>query len=136
MKYCFFYKKNNKLWGWLAVEKLTRQIIGIHIGKRDKSGVQALFDSLPDNYKQHFYFYTDFWKSYQAVLPKEKHTAIGKETGKTNHIERFNNTVCQRLSRFLRSSLSFSKKAFNHKVSLFHFINHYNECIFNNYVIL
>jgi IS1 family transposase len=31
-------------------------------------------------------------------------------SGKTNHIERFNNTMRQRISRLVRKTLSFSKK--------------------------
>ena len=27
--------------------------------------------------------YTDFWKSYQAVIPEEQQKAVGKETGET-----------------------------------------------------
>ncbi len=131
----FVSNKNNKLWIWLAIDKLTRQIVGIHIGKRDKTGAQALFDSLPNNYKEYSYFYTDFWKAYQAVLPENRHTAVGKETGKTNHIERFNNTIRQRLSRFVRKTLSFSKSEFNHTASLYYFINYYNQRIFENYCL-
>jgi IS1 family transposase len=31
---------------------------------------------------------TDFWAAYAAVIPKEQHTAVGKETGETAHVER------------------------------------------------
>lgn len=42
---------------------------------------------------------TDFWAAYETVIPSKRHKAIGKETGQTNHIERFNNTMRQRISR-------------------------------------
>jgi len=49
---------------------------------------------------------TDFWEAYAAVLPSKRHQAVGKETGKTSHIERFNNTLRQRVSRLVRKTLS------------------------------
>lgn len=62
--------------------------------------------------------YIDFWAAYGTVIPSKRHQAIGKadatprifnalgnahqeETGKTNYIERFNNTLRQRVSRLL-----------------------------------
>jgi hypothetical protein len=40
--------------------------------------------------------------------------AVGKETGKTSYIERFNCTMRQRVSRLVRKTLSFSKKLEKH----------------------
>jgi IS1 family transposase len=45
---------------------------------------------------------------------------------KTNHIERFNNTLRQRVSRLVREALSFSKKLANHVGAIKLFICHYN----------
>jgi len=44
----------------------------------------------------------DFWAAYQTVIPEEQHTAVGKETGETAHVERWNHTLRQRLARFVR----------------------------------
>ncbi len=73
--------------------------------------------------------YTDFWASYEKVIPKKRHQAVGKESGKTNHIERFNNIMRQRVSRLVRSTLSFSKKLENHIGAIWYFIHHYNACL-------
>ncbi|MCI5168362.1 MAG: IS1 family transposase, partial [Candidatus Electrothrix sp. GM3_4] len=54
------------------------------------------------------------WDAYKTVIPVKRHKAVGKETGLTNHIERFNNTMRQRISRLVRDTLSFSKKIENH----------------------
>jgi hypothetical protein len=59
-------------------------------------------------YRQCAVCYTDFWAAYGAVLPSKRHQAVGKETGKTSYIERFNNTLRQRVSRLVRKILSFS----------------------------
>jgi insertion element IS1 protein InsB len=44
---------------------------------------------------------------------------------KTNRIERFNNTLHPRVSRLVRSALSFSKKLDNHIGAIKMFIYHY-----------
>jgi len=56
--------------------------------------------------------YTDFWTAYSLVLPQKRHRAVGKETGLTNHIERFNNTLRQRISRLVRQTLNLSPKKY------------------------
>jgi IS1 family transposase len=50
-----------------------------------------------------------FWAAYQAAIPEEQHTAVGKETGQTAHVERWKNTLRQRLAR-ARSENSFFLK--------------------------
>jgi hypothetical protein len=52
--------------------------------------------------------------------------AVGKDTGLTNRVERFNNTLRQRVSRLVRKTLSFSKKLESHMGAIIDFTNHYN----------
>ncbi len=68
-------------------------------------------------YRQCAVIYSDFWSAYEDVLPSKQHCAVGKETGKTSYIERFNCTLRQRVSRLVRKTLLFSKKLENHKAS-------------------
>src|SRR5262249_33520320 len=63
---------------------------------------------------QHTTFYTDQYIVYEKVIPAAQHQAMSKLARKTNHIERFNNTLRQRVSRLVRAALSFSKKLVNH----------------------
>jgi IS1 transposase len=63
---------------------------------------------------------------YKGVIPAVQHRAITKQARKTNHIERFNNTLRQRVSRLVRETLSFSKTLANHIGALKYFICHYN----------
>jgi insertion element IS1 protein InsB len=70
--------------------------------------------------------YSDFWHAYQAVIPEEQHPAVGKETGGTAHVERWNNTLRQRLARFVRKILSFSKSLFMHDMCLNLFLHRNN----------
>ena len=57
---------------------------------------------------------------------REQHTAVGKETGETAHVERWNNTLRQRLARFIRMTLSFSKSGVMHEACLLLFLHRYN----------
>ncbi len=111
------------------MDKHTREIVGVHIGKRDANAAQALWNSLPKEYQEKAISFTDFWEAYQLVFPEERHIAVGKETGKTNHIERFNNTLRQRISRLVRKTLSFSKKLENHIGAIWYFIHYYNASL-------
>ena len=59
-------------------------------------------------------------------MPAEQHRALTKQARKTHHIERFNHTLRQRVSRLVRETLSFSKKLANHIGAIKYFICHYN----------
>ena len=125
----FVGRKENKQWIWLAIDRNSRKIVGVHVGSRDRKGAQALWDSLPQVYRECDICYTDFWSAYNTVIPDKCHKAVGKETGKTNHIERFNNTMRQRISRLVRGTLSFSKNINNHIGAIWNFVHHYNANI-------
>jgi IS1 family transposase len=122
----FVGSKGNKQWIWLAIDVLTKEIVGVYIGLIDKDGAQGLWNSLPAVYRQCAVSYTDFWSAYGIVFPKKRHRAVGKDTGQTNYIERFNNTMRQRISRLARKNLSFSKKLSNHIGAIWYFIHSYN----------
>lgn len=62
-----------------------------------------------------------------AVLPSKRHRPVGKETGETAHIERFNNTLRQRCANLVRRTLSFSKDEHWHEVRIRLFVDHYNR---------
>ena len=101
-------RKANKRWVWLALCKHTRQVVACVVGGRGIATCRQLWQAVPAIFRQGVCF-TDFWDAYQAVLPDDVPQAVGKEAGLTNHVERFNNTLRQRLARFVRKTLSFSK---------------------------
>lgn len=125
----FVDSKGNKQWIWLAMDRKTREIVGVYVGARSKQAAKELWNSLLSVYRQCAICYTDFWASYENVIPKNRHRAVGKESGKTNHIERFNNTMRQRISRLVRATLAFSKKLENHIGAIWYFIHYYNACL-------
>ncbi len=86
----------------------SRQVVAYGVGHRSKKTCQRLWEAIPQEYRQGHCF-TDFLKVYASVIPEEQHTAVSKETGETAHVERWNNTLRQRLARFVRMTVSFSK---------------------------
>ncbi len=53
-------------WSWLAINEVTREIIGVYIGSRDKVEAGGLWQSLPAMCPSRAVAYTDFWRSHQA----------------------------------------------------------------------
>ncbi len=121
----FCGSKKNPQWVWLALCRITRQIVGVAVGDRSEQTCRALWSSVAWRYKKAM-CYSDFWLAYSKVIPREQHHAVGKESGETAHIERFNNTLRQRVGRFVRKTLSFSKCEWMHFCCLMLFIHRYN----------
>src|SRR5215475_9429219 len=113
-RWSFVAKKANKPWVWIAMDKQTRQIIAFHVGDRSHESAKQLWANLPAVYREHVKFYTDQYAVYTGIIPAAQHKAITKHARKTNHIERFNNTMRQRVSRLVRDTLALSKNLVNH----------------------
>jgi insertion element IS1 protein InsB len=122
----FVHKKGNKPWIWIAMDAKTRQVMAFHVGDRSRKSAKRLWAKIPQAYRQHATFYTDQYAVYAGVIPAAQHRAISKLARKTNHIERFHNTLRQRVSRLVREALSFSKKLSHHIGAIKLFICHYN----------
>ena len=122
----FVEKKANKQWLWIAMDATTRQIIAFHVGDRSRDSAKELWANIPEAYREQATFHTDRYEAYKGVIPAARHRAITKKARNTNHIERFNNTLRQRVSRLLRETLSFSKKLAHHIGAIKYFICYYN----------
>lgn len=122
----FVRHKGNQRWVWFVLCKTTRQVVACVVGGRGEATCRQLWRAVPESYRQGV-VYTDFWRAYGAVIPDEQHHVGGKQTGLTNHVERFNNTLRQRLARFVRKTLSFSKSDQLHLICLHAFLVRYNR---------
>jgi insertion element IS1 protein InsB len=125
-RWSFVAKKANKQGVWSAMDKQTRQIMAFHVGARSHASAKQLWANLPAVYREQATFYTDQYAVYTGGIPSAQHNAIPKHARKTNHIERFHNTMRQRVSRLVRGTLAFSKKLANHIGAIKYFICHYN----------
>ena len=122
----FVQKKQNKQWIWIALLRSSRQVVAYAIGDRSEATCRRLWEQIPKRYRA-LQTFSDFWDAYQKVIPAEQHHAVGKGTGQTAHVERWNNTLRQRVGRFVRKTLSFSKSETFHEIVLKLFIYRYNR---------
>lgn len=113
----FVLKKSQKRWIWLALCRRTRQIVAYVVGDRSEATCRKLWERILESYR-YCHAFSDFWEAYQNVSPEETHQAVGEESGQTSHVERWNNTLRQRLARFVRKTLSFSKSDHFHNLVL------------------
>lgn len=67
--------KQNKQWVWLAMDRETREIIGVYIGDRSEEGAKQLWNSLPPVYRQCAVCYTDFWADGSLYFSKQTPSA-------------------------------------------------------------
>jgi insertion element IS1 protein InsB len=122
----FVKAKTNKQWvWWIAMDKQTRHSIAFHGGDRSQDGATQLWANLPAVYREQATCSLDQHVAYTDVMPAAQHKAITKHARKTHHIERFHNTLRQRVSWLGRSTF-FSKKLENHIGAIRYFICHSN----------
>jgi insertion element IS1 protein InsB len=111
---------------WLAIDSRTRRALAFYVGDRSKKSARRLWRKLPAVYRRHATFWTDGYASYQGVVSAIQHRVVTKASRGTNHIERLNCTLRQRVSRLVRATLSFSKKLTNHIGAIKYFLSEYN----------
>ncbi len=121
----FVLQKSNQQWVWIALCRRTRQVVAYYIGDRSEESCRQLWARIPGEYK-HCCSFSDFWLAYQKVFSTQTHQCVGKESGETSHVERWNNTLRQRLARFVRKTLSFSKSETYHEAVLKLYLHYYN----------
>ena len=122
----FVKNKANRPWIWIAMDATTRQIIAFHVGDRNRDSAHALWANIPGMYRDQATCHTDPYEPYKGLIPADRHQAITKKARKTHHIERFNHTLRQRVSRLVRETLSCSTKLVNHRGAIKYFICHDN----------
>ncbi len=122
----FVRRKNQQVWVWIALAYQSRQVLAMVIGDRSAATCHKLWQRIPEAYRNLMVF-TDFWRAYQKVVPRELHRPCDKGTGWTNAVERFNLTLRQRIGRMVRKTLSFSRSWRMHLLCLRIFIDGYNR---------
>src|SRR5712691_8172296 len=108
------------------MDATTRQLLAFHGGDRRGQSAKAVWEQIPGVYQEQATFYTDQYEVDKGVVPSAQHRAISKLARKTNHVERFNCTLRQRVSRLVRATLTFAKKLSNHIGAIKYFICDYN----------
>ncbi|MBC7448194.1 MAG: IS1 family transposase, partial [Hymenobacteraceae bacterium] len=99
----------------IALCRRIRQVVAYFIGDRNGASYRAFWERIPASYKRGFTV-SDYWKTCRQVIRTGRHFSVGKESGETNHVDRWNNTLRQRIGRFVRKTLSFSKSDEMHEL--------------------
>ena len=118
-------------WLWIALCRRTRQIVAYAIGDRSQTTCRKLKDRLPHGYRD-CRLMADGWEAYQQVFPADQLQVFRGVRGPTNHAERWFNTLRQRLARYTRKTLAFSKSDHYHALVTHAFIVHYNLAILHS----
>jgi insertion element IS1 protein InsB len=105
----FVRKRVNTRWLWTVLLRRTGHILACVIGDHRERTCRRLWHRIPPAFRQ-CASYSDFWSTYETVFPRETHRCVGKETGETAHQERWYHTLRQRVARYVRKTLSFSKR--------------------------
>jgi insertion element IS1 protein InsB len=117
-------------WLWTAMCRRTRQIVAYAIGDRTQVTCRKLADRLPHGYRD-CPLMVDGWEAYQLVFPPDQLVVQVGRRGPTNHAERWYNTLRQRLARYTRKTLAFSKSDYLHRLVTHAFIFQHNLAIQN-----
>jgi insertion element IS1 protein InsB len=125
----FVGSKAEERWVWLALCRRTRQVVAYWVGDRSEASAVRLWRQIPNDYV-HCASFSDRWAAYRHVFDVRRHRMVDKAEGQTAHVERWFNTLRQRLARFTRKTLSFSKRDDIHVALLHLFVLDYNfSCI-------
>lgn len=122
------HKTTGECWLWTALCRRTRQIVAFFIGAHDAAACQPLWQRVPADHAA-CATRSDAWRAYAAVLPPQQHRSVDKASGETAHQERWYNPLRQRLARFVRKTLSFSKSETALYWWTLHFILEHNRQI-------
>src|SRR5262245_56956584 len=121
----FLQQRFQERWLWIALCRRTRQIVAYAIGDRSQATCHKLKDRLPHDYRD-CRLVADGWEAYQLTFSADQLQGHRGVRGTTNHAERWFNTLRQRLARYTRKTLAFSKSDTYHALATHAFIVHYN----------
>jgi IS1 family transposase len=89
---------------WLAISRLTRQVIGFYIGDRSVGSLVRLWFCLPADYRRKL-VYSDFYEAYAKWFALWQHRPSGKGSGQTSIVEGLNNKWRNRVSGLVRKTV-------------------------------
>jgi IS1 family transposase len=84
----------------------THHAIAVHVGDNGGQSADALWEKIPAAYRERAICSKDHYAVYPGVIPSTQHRHIKKPARKTNHVERFNCTLRQRLARLMHATLA------------------------------
>lgn len=74
----FIGSKKRRVWIWLALDAVTRQVVAVHAGGRSEEDAKAFWAEVPEPYRSGCDVYTDEWEAYRGAIPAGVHFAVKK----------------------------------------------------------
>lgn len=108
------------------MDKQTRPSMACYVGARRHASAPQVWAKLPAVSREQATCSTEQSAVYTGGSPAAPQKAITKPARKPHHLERFKNTMRQRVSRLVRDTLAFSKKLANPRGAITYFLCHYN----------
>ncbi|KAA6334723.1 hypothetical protein EZS27_016982 [termite gut metagenome] len=96
--------QKNYCWVWIAVDRLGKRFVGFVCGNRSTQTGLKLWEEIKDTPVS--FYCSDYWKSYEAFIPPEKHLQTKAETFT---VEGYNSRIRHYLARFKRKGKCYSK---------------------------
>ncbi|WP_317163743.1 IS1 family transposase [Elizabethkingia argenteiflava] len=108
----------------MAVDRFGKRFINFVIGDRSHQTAEEFWETI----KQHKMekISSDHWKSYQGIVPKEKHLQTKAETFT---VEAYNSLFGHFLARMRRKSKCYSKKIEMPRLSILLLMHHRNKTL-------
>jgi IS1 family transposase len=108
------------------ISRNRRKIVAFYVGDHSMESCKMLWARIPERFGYQVSF-SDFWQAYNFIFQQTgQHQKVGKQSGQTNHMERWNNTIRQWVGRLTRKTLSFAKSDFFNELVIRLFIVRYN----------
>jgi IS1 family transposase len=89
---------------WLAISRLTHQVVGFWIGDRSFKSLWQFWFSLPAGYRRKL-VYTDFYEAYAKLFRLGSTGPVTRGSGQTSIVEGLNNKWRNRVSGLVRKTV-------------------------------
>jgi insertion element IS1 protein InsB len=99
-----YRRKRHYRYLWVAVSRLTRQVLAFVVGNRSWQSLRTLWSRVPPTYRRKL-VYTDGYEVYAAFFRPWQHRPSPKGRGRTNVAEGLNNKWRNRLAGLVRRTV-------------------------------
>jgi insertion element IS1 protein InsB len=89
---------------WIAVSRLTRQVLAFVVGDRSQKSLRLLWSGVPPAYRRKL-VYTDAYEVYASFFRPWQHRPSPKGSGRTSVAEGLNNKWRHRLAGLVRRTV-------------------------------
>ena len=116
--------EKNYCWIWIAVDRHGKRFIHFVIGDSSTKTVKKFWEGIKDHKMKTIA--SDYWKPYQAIIPKDKHVQSKAETFT---VEGYDSLFRHFLARMRRKSKCYSKSVKMLELSILLLMHYRNKTL-------